>query len=163
MSIKASGLRSVVLATLAFCTIFFAGFLTASLIAQDNRPARLYFVRHSTLVGIINSPEIKIDGRSVGSISTGSYIFVERPPGRHTIVVSHWADFGQFVADVHVNGGESYYYEIAIATRGGGGVLLPSLAGEVGRPMKARVDSGSYRLNVLDPKAGAASVLKLKR
>src|SRR5262249_25760837 len=128
-----------------------------------NRPARLYFIRHSTLVGIINSPEIKIDGRSVGSISTGSYIIVERPPGRHTIIVSHWADFGQFVADVHVNRGAWPYYESAQTIRGGGGVLLPSLAGEVGRPMKARVDSGSYRLNVLDAKVGAASVLRLKR
>ena len=64
---------------------------------------------------------------------------------------------------MHVNGGESHYFEIAIATRGGGGVLLPSLAGEVGKPMRARVDSGSYRLNVLDAKAGAASVIKLKR
>jgi hypothetical protein len=163
MSIKTIGLRFFVLASSAFCTLFLAGFPTGSLIAQDSRPARLYFIRHSTLVGIVNSPEIIIDGRSVGSISTGSYILVERPPGRHTIIVSHWADFGQFVADVHVNGGETHYYEIAIATRGGGGVLLPSLAGEVGRPMKARVDSGSYRLNVLDAKVGVASVLKLKR
>jgi hypothetical protein len=163
MSSKRIGLKSVVLATLAVCALFLAGFPTTSPVAQDSRPARLYFIRHSTFVGIINSPEIKIDGRSVGSISTGSYILVERPPGRHTIIVSHWADFGQFVADVHVNGGESYYYEIAIATRGGGGVLLSSLAGEVGRPMKARVDSGSYRLNVLDPRVGVASVSKLKR
>jgi hypothetical protein len=156
-------IKGIVLGGLLFCTLWLVGFPTSNIFAQDNRLARLYFVRHSTFVGIINSPEIKIDGRSVGSISTGSYILVERLPGRHTITVSHWADFGQFVADVHLNSGESYYYEIAIATRGGGGVLLPSLAGEVGNPMKARADSGSYRLNVLGAKIGAASVMKLKR
>src|SRR5436190_22073491 len=127
MCVRTIGLRSVAFAALLLCALVLAGFPATRIVAQDSSPARLYFIRHSTFVGIINSPEIKINGRSVGSIATGTYILAERPAGRHTITVSRWADFGQFVADVHFNAGEPHYYEIAIANRGGGGVLLPSL------------------------------------
>ena len=117
--------------------------LSRDSVAQELRPARLYFIRHSTFVGIINSPDVSVDGRLIGSIATGSYLVVERPPGRHTISLSHWADFGrQFVADVEVSPGSSSYFEIAIAIRGSGGIALPSLAGEVGKPMRAWIDTG---------------------
>jgi hypothetical protein len=147
--------------------IFVAGFPATAVVAQDkatdSRPARLFFLRHGTVVGIAVWPEIKIDGKSIGSLSPGSYLVVQRPAGRHTIAVSHWGDFGRFEVDVQVAAGASYYYELGMTLRGGGGVLLPSLAGEVGTPMRGRVDSGAYRLNVLSAKTGAASVAKLKR
>ena len=147
--------------------VLLGGVPPAAVVAQSKAPdsgsARLFFLRHSTVVGIAVWPDIKVDGRSVGSLSPGSYIVAQRPAGRHTITISHWGDFGRYEADVQVAAGASYYYELGLNLRGGGGVLLPSLAGEVGTPMRGRVNSGGFRLNVLSAKTGAASVAKLKR
>jgi hypothetical protein len=147
---------------LSFVVMFFATTSIAQDKAMDGRPARLYFLRHTTLVGVVGpGPEIKINGVSLGSVWVGSYVVAQRPAGRYRITVSHWAEFGRFEVDVNVAPATSYYYEIGITARGGG-VLLPSLAGEVGAPMRGRVDTGSYRLNVLNTKSGAASIANLK-
>jgi hypothetical protein len=149
-------------AVLSFVVLFSAAASVAQDKGTDGRPARLYFLRHMTFVGVVGAgPEVKINGVSLGSLSVGSYVLAQRPAGRYTITVSHWAEFGRFEVDVNVAPATSYYYEIGITARGGG-VLLPSLAGEVGAPMRGRVDTGSYRLNVLNAKTGSATIANLK-
>ena len=51
--------------------------LSPDSVAQELRPARLYFIRQSTFVGIINSPDVSVDGRLIGSIATGSHLVVD--------------------------------------------------------------------------------------
>src|ERR1700759_3422213 len=59
---------------------------------RDARMARLYFLREKGLLGSLGgsaaATEIKVDGRVVGTLSNGSYIYVDRPPGVHKLSVS---------------------------------------------------------------------------
>jgi len=65
-------------------------FTQAHATEQPLRPsyARLYFYRpgHAIAVGLIGS--IKVDGERAGRMISGSFFYIDKPPGIHKIVVS---------------------------------------------------------------------------
>jgi hypothetical protein len=127
---------------------------------QDRRQARLYFLRESTVVAVIAAPTIRINGEEVGSLSTGSFFFVDRPAGRYEILVEQPLAPGRFVADVTVAPGGIYYFEVGPNPLRG--VALPSLAGNVGTVIPAREASGYFQFNAVDQVPGRQLVAKLK-
>jgi hypothetical protein len=44
---------------------------------------RIYFYRASSIVGIAIQPEVKLNGQTVGTASSGSFFVVDRPRGRY--------------------------------------------------------------------------------
>jgi hypothetical protein len=127
---------------------------------QDRRQARIYFLRESTMVAVIAAPTIRINGKEVGSLSTGSFFFVDRPAGRYEISVEQPLAPGRFVADVTVAPGVAHYYEVGPNPRRG--VALPSLAGNVGTVLPAREESGYFQINAVDQVQGPQLIAKLK-
>jgi len=77
---------------------------------KDGRLARLYFLREKGLIGALGGTgagaEIRIDGKSVGTEANGSYIFVDRPPGRcYTLSVENKVSMA-FETEVQVEAGQ---------------------------------------------------------
>src|SRR3954447_11594843 len=58
---------------------------------RDARMARLYFLREKGVLGALGGStpagEIKVDGKVIGAVTNGSYIFVDRPPGLRKLSV----------------------------------------------------------------------------
>src|SRR6266540_6044273 len=81
--------------------------------SRDARQARLNFLRQPGLFGSYAvAYNIAINGQHVGAVAPSSYFFVDRPPGRYTMVVQGTLDPG-FETDVEVAAGASYYFEVA--------------------------------------------------
>jgi len=138
---------------------------------RDARLARIYFLREKGIIGALGgtaaATEIKVDEKVVGSVTNGSYIFVDRPPGFHKLSVKTALSMA-FETDVQVAAGREYYFNIGVPTTGAPGtdLLNQVAAGGKGQQMRAQspfpaVFSGAAFYS-LDPAAGAAEIARLK-
>ena len=130
----------------------------------DTRQARLYFMRQPTFVGKLGAADIKIDGKLVGSLAAGTYFVADRPPGSHKITVYGAIDSVGSEADINVQPGISYYFELGPnAVRTNMDRFIYDSMGITGQPVPGRVGPNSpYIFYSLDATAGAASVARLK-
>ncbi|WP_029584227.1 DUF2846 domain-containing protein [Bradyrhizobium sp. URHD0069] len=162
---------------IAFCVAFqlaaCAG--TSSIESQskqrDSRLARMYFLREQGVLGALGgaapAAEIKIDGKAVGSVTNGSYIFVDRSPGLHKLSVQSGISLA-FETEVQVEAGRAYYFNIGVPKTGAPGMdlLNQAYAGGSGQQMRAQSPMSSGFSGAvfysLDPSAGAAAIERLK-
>src|SRR5882724_6889469 len=82
---------------------------------KDARLARMYFLREQGVLGALGgaapAAEIKVDGKSVGAVTNGSYIFVDRSPGLYKLAVQAGMSLA-FETEVRVETGGAYYFNI---------------------------------------------------
>ena len=81
--------------------------------------ATIYFILSNSFGGAIwgrlaATPDIKVDGRNVGRLVTGTYLSVNRPPGHHTLGIDVSGIFGtaSWESDVVLAAGQSYFFQI---------------------------------------------------
>jgi Protein of unknown function (DUF2846) len=132
---------------------------------RDPRLARLYFLRQSGFMGAaIPAAEVKVDGATVGSVTTGSYFFVDRPPGLHKLSVQSGLSLA-FETEAQVEAGREYYFSVGVPKAG-----MPvqdlanqAYAGSSGQQMRGSFTgfSGAV-LYSLAPSDGAAEIARLK-
>jgi len=130
----------------------------------DARQARLHFIRQPSILSRFGNAEIMVDGKPVGTLAAGAFIVADRPPGRHTIyvVLGPHKDSG-FEADIQVEPGASYYFELGPIVRMNIDLFRLDSMGVTGRPMPGRSSDGTpFMFYALDAAAGAASVARLK-
>jgi hypothetical protein len=128
----------------------------------DTRQARLYFIRQPMLTGQLGSVDIKIDGKLIGSLGTANYIAADRSPGPHKITVYGVIDPTGFEADIQIEPGLSYYFELGPIVRMNVDLFTRDLMVTTGRPIPGRGGANSpLMFYALDPAAGAASVARL--
>lgn len=130
--------------------------------APNQQSARIYFIRQKAFYGSWANPDVKIDGQVVGTMKSGSYVQVERAAGPRKLSIGLPVALGFYEADVHFDAGKTYYFEIGPAHSASGGVLLPVLAGNVGKPLPGRSFNSGWQLNTLDAATGIAEIGKLK-
>jgi hypothetical protein len=138
---------------------------------RDSRLARMYFLRESGVLGAMGgrSPaaEIKVAGKSVGAVTSGSYIFVDRPPGLYKLSVDTGLSVA-FETEVQVDAGREYYFNIGSPRSGAPGtdLLNQAFAGGKGQQMQGQSALSSALAGTvffsLDPAAGADEVGRLK-
>jgi hypothetical protein len=131
----------------------------------DARQARLHFIRQpSAIAGLLTYPtvDIKVDGKPVGTLTTGSFVIADRPPGTHTIsVAGNRFDTVGFETEIQVQAGASYYFEIGPIVRINNDLLMQE-AMVSGRPLTGRYnDHSGFMFYSLDVTTGAASVASL--
>jgi hypothetical protein len=138
---------------------------------RDARLARLYFLREQGVIGALGgtvpAAEIRVDGKPIGSVANGSYIFVDRSPGPYKLSVQSGISLA-FETDVQVEAGKAYYFNIGVPRTGAMGTDLvnQAYAGGSGQQMRAQSPlsagfSGAV-LYSLDPSAGASEIERLK-
>ena len=86
------GAAALAVLLIGVCSIF-AGCATTTALepqntAREANTARLHFIRPSTIVGVALSPDIKINGKPIGNVAVGSYIYADRPADRYQIVLA---------------------------------------------------------------------------
>lgn len=129
----------------------------------DTRQARLHFIRHPAILRQIGTADIKVDGKLVGSLATGSYLIVDRSPGPHKITVYGLIDPSGFEADINVEPGKSYYFELGPIMRMNIDTLNYAVMGVTGKPIAGRFGANSpFMFYSLDATAGAASVARIR-
>jgi Protein of unknown function (DUF2846) len=132
----------------------------------------LYFQREKGMLGALGgtapAAEVKVDDKVVGSVTNGSYLFVDRPPGVHKLYVRGGLTLAGFETKVQVVAGKEYYFNIGVPRTGAPGTdLLNELyAGGKGEQMRpesvlAAGMSGTAFYS-LDPATGAAEIARLK-
>jgi hypothetical protein len=129
---------------------------------HDPRQARIYILRESNFVFSGGAPNVIFDGQQVGTVGNGSYFFVDRAPGPHTITLETPLTPGRFTVKVTTRAGGVHYLKVAPRQE----YLMVGLAfGAIGEFVDAAVseNSGSYTLAPLDERAGAAMLAELKR
>lgn len=137
--------------------------------AKDARSARMYFMREQGVLGAMGGAvgaEVKVDGKPVGSVTNGSYIFVDRPPGTYKLSVQSGLSMA-FETEARVESGGTYYFNIGVPKTGAVGqdLLNQAFAGGQGQQMTGQPFSALMSAAVfyrLDPATGAAEIARLK-
>jgi hypothetical protein len=124
--------------------------------------ATVYFLRAEGLGG--GAPEILVDGRKVGELSTGSYFVVRRPAGHHVLASQGGLIVTTWQSEVDFAAGQSYFLQLAPRPTGGIGtdLLVMALAGTRGEllPGHGMFNFGFYSL---DAAHGREAIAKLKK
>jgi len=136
---------------------------------RDSRQARMYFLREQGVLGALGgkaaAAEIKVDGKTVGSVTNGSYIFVDRPPGLYKLSVQAGISMA-FETDLQAEAGKAYYFNIGVPRTGAFGtdLLNQAYAGGSGQQMRGQspLNSGFSAAVLYSPSAGAAAIEGLK-
>jgi Protein of unknown function (DUF2846) len=138
---------------------------------RDTRLARIYFLREKGVLGALGgtvpAAEVKVDGKTVGTVTNGSYIFVDRSPGLHKLSVQSALTLA-FETEVQIEAGGAYYFNIGVPKTGAPGtdLLNQAYAGGSGQQMPAQsplsVGFSGAVFYSLDPIAGAAELQELK-
>jgi hypothetical protein len=154
------------------------GFLTAcaatSALESQSKPAsaqtaRIYIVRPGALSGGAMAANVKINGVDVGHVANNSYLFVDRPPGRHKIEVRLTAGLAGHEHEVQVAAGRTYYFAhnagAAAVAVGAVPIVIPGPT-EGRRVTEASLGNalltGGAHLAELDAASGAATVARMK-
>jgi hypothetical protein len=125
---------------------------------RDAKSARLHFIRPSAFVGVALSPDIKIDGKPIGNVAVGSYIYADRPHGTYRILLDHEFEPGSFSYDVTLKSGEDHYFQIVQGGPPNRVVLIGNNAHVVGAPSK----QGPFQIVPVDAPTGQAMISRIK-
>jgi hypothetical protein len=129
----------------------------------DGRQARLYFIRHPSVMAGAGAPPIKVDGKLVGELGAGSYFVVDRPAGAHKITVMDVRDQVSCESDITVQPGMSHYFELGLQAHTNIEGFAATSWGTTGSPVPCRYSElPRMMFYSLDAAAGAAVVAKLK-
>jgi hypothetical protein len=131
----------------------------------------MYFLREKGMLGAVGgtapAAEVTVDGKTVGAVTDGSYIFVDRAPGIYKLSVQSALSLA-FETEVQIDAGGAYYFNIGVPKTGAPGqdLLNQAYAGGSGQQMRAQAPlttgfSGAVFYS-LDPAAGAAEIQELK-
>jgi hypothetical protein len=110
---------------------------------------------------------VKVDGKAVGAVTNGSYIFVDRSPGPYRLSVQSGISLA-FETDVQVEAGKTYYFNIGVPKTGAPGTDLVNQAYAGGSEQQMRGQSSLSSgfsgavFYSLDPAVGAAAIAQLK-
>lgn len=165
-------LRAAIAAVIAASV---AGCATTTSLEPQNKSlsagrARIYVVRPDAWVYKAVAAPLKIDGHDVGAVANNSFLFVDRPPGRHTLAISMPLEIGNNEVEFQASAGQSYYFVINMKPMKVYGTSAPLMGlvltipqPQTGQPVnqKHAFMGGTY-LTKLDAAAGAALVAKMK-
>lgn len=113
--------------------------------------------------------DVVVDDKRVGKVASGSYLSVDRPPGRHKITIKPLIDVASAEHEFHAEAGRSYYFVVNIkggtsAVVSGGFVMaIPMPGTSVGKPVGERNFMSGIYLGALDDAAGKAMLTDLKK
>jgi len=137
--------------------------LESQIKTQEARQGRIYFLRGNSLLAIGGfTPEIQINGQKVGNLANNSSFFIDRDPGSYKVSTETTLDFGRYSVDVVLRPGGVAYVELAPHA---GHIIASAIGGVAGGLIAASTsnNSGRFTLAVLDEKAGAAMLQRLKQ
>jgi Protein of unknown function (DUF2846) len=82
--------------------------------------ARLFVLRDKAFAGIIDAGwNVHLDGQTMGDLKTGTFVYLDRPAGRHQLTFARGGDLAHVSRlDFDVAGGRTYYFRIELNDKG---------------------------------------------
>ena len=94
--------------------------LTKNIGAPKAGHARVFVLRDKAFAGIIDPGwRVQLDGQTMGDLKTGTFVYLDRPAGRHRLSFSRGGDLAHVSRlDFDVAAGRSYYFRIELNEKG---------------------------------------------
>lgn len=154
----------------SFAAAFLAGCFQATtalepqLTALPARQARIYVLRPNAWAGKANQFKITVNGKEVGGVANNSYLSIDRPPGKYTIKVNTFLDFGGIEHELEVTAGRSYYLAVNVrsSTFMAGGIVLTIPEQQNGRRVGQGNPFAGMYFGELDDAAGSTLLAQMK-
>ena len=131
--------------------------------------ARVFVLRDKAFAGIIDAGwNVQLDGQTMGDLKTGTFVYLDRPAGRHHLSFSRGGDLAHVSRlDFDVAGGRTYYFRIELNEKGRmvaagssmGGVLPLLVTSAVAA---AKDDRGLFDFIPLDHATAIQAVAELR-
>jgi hypothetical protein len=125
-------------------------YLTISQKMGPPRPgqSRIVVMSVKTLVGA--GCDLSVDGNEVGKVKPGTYIYADRPAGRHLLLATQTLFPGDTKRDITTESGRTYFFQIKNSDRTNAMVGFTMLGGLVGMGVAAAATSGNENPGPVD-------------
>jgi hypothetical protein len=106
-------------------------------------------------------PEADNTVRRAPPLGSGSYFFVDRPPGQYAVTLDTPLVPGRFAATVTVKAAGTYYLKVAPRAEHW---FIGAAVGVAGQVLEASIqeNSGAYSITAMDPRLGATVLAEMK-
>jgi hypothetical protein len=109
---------------------------------------------------------VSLDNEPIGELKTGTFVYGDRPPGRHELSVNEWDFPGVTKQEVNVTAGRTYFFVTKQSDRSKA-LTVGSFAGLTGMAVTAIATSGSSNpgpvdFMPLDEAAGMRAISELR-
>lgn len=94
--------------------------------------------------------EIKLDDNSIGKLLSGTYVYADRPAGRHRLSATELLYPGETKSDITTESGRTYFFLARVSERHNTLVGATIVTGLAGMLVTAAVTSGSDNLGPVD-------------
>ena len=94
--------------------------LTKNIGAPKAGHARVFVLRDKAFAWIIDPGwRVQLDGQTMGDLKTGTFVYLDRPAGRHQLSFARGGDLAHVSRlDFDVAGGRTYYFRIELNEKG---------------------------------------------
>jgi len=110
--------------------------------------SRIVVMSVKTLVGA--GCDLSVDGNEVGKVKPGTYIYADRPAGRHPLLATQTLFPGDTKRDITTESGRTYFFQIKNSDRTNAMVGFTMLGGLVGMGIAAAATSGNENPGPVD-------------
>ena len=118
-------------------------YLTTSQKIGPPRPgqSRIVVMSVRTLVGA--GCDLSVDGNEVGKVKPGTYIYADRPAGRHLLLATQTLFPGDTKRDITTESGRTYFFQIKNSERTNAMVGFGVMGGLIGMGVAAAATSSN--------------------
>jgi hypothetical protein len=130
-----------------------ADFASMSQRAGPTKPgqARIVVFREQAYGGLFDQGwDVKLDGQPMGDLKTGTYVYADRPAGRHQLVSEITGFPGVTRQDITVTAGRTHFFVAKVSDRARTLSVTSAAGGLVGLAVGAAVTSGDGNPGPLD-------------
>jgi hypothetical protein len=111
--------------------------------------------------------DMKIDGEPIGKVLVGTYVYADRPAGRHQLVASEILFPGETKRDFTTDSGRTYYFLVRSSERHdavSGGAILGGIVGVVAASVvtSGSENTGPAELHPLDEATARTTLAELQ-
>jgi hypothetical protein len=135
--------------------------------APKNGQARIVVLLEKGYAGVFDfGYPVALDGEPMGELKKGTFLFRDRPAGRHELSVDQWDFPGATKQEITVAPGRTYFFLTRMSTRGKA-LTAGSFAGLAGIAVTALATSGDSNQGPvefvpLDEAAGRQAISELR-
>jgi hypothetical protein len=113
--------------------------------------ARIVVLREKAYGGIIDGDwEVQLDGGPMKGLKTGTYVYADRPAGRHQLTATEAAFPGVTRRDVTVESGRTYFFVARVSERKSAIIASSAGVGLLGFALSSAMTSGYSNPGPLD-------------
>jgi hypothetical protein len=146
---------AILVATVAGCVTERSGLEFAAMTQKIGPPkggqARIVVFREKAYAGVFDSGwDVALDGQPLDELKTGTYVYADRPSGRHRLTSAMAMFPGETQRDIMVASGRTYFYLAKLSDRARTLNAMSAAGGLTGLVIGSAMTSGDANPGPLD-------------